>query len=88
MNREADIAVSRHLHQGGPHPEIPPGRVYNEPSIGLYHNPMNCYRSQGFTLIGDVEMQPLKAANRPDTECQHDDLGRTEQRESDRGLLV
>ena len=28
---------------------------------------MNCYRSQGFTQVGPAEMQPLKAANRPDT---------------------
>ena len=28
---------------------------------------MNCYHAQGFILIGDVEMHPLKAANRPDT---------------------
>ena len=28
---------------------------------------MNCYHTQGFTLVGDVEQQPLKAANRPDT---------------------
>jgi len=40
---------------------------YKSPRLGLYHNPMNCYRAQGFTLIGEVELQPLKAPNRPDT---------------------
>jgi hypothetical protein len=29
---------------------------------------MNCYHTQGFTLIGEVEMHPLKVSNRPDTE--------------------
>ena len=41
---------------------------YKDPSRGLYHNPMNCYHSQGFTLMGDAERLPLAAANRPDTE--------------------
>ena len=40
---------------------------YKEPSKGLYHNPMNCYRSQGFTQVGAEEKRPLTAANRPDT---------------------
>ncbi len=40
---------------------------YKSPRSGLYHNPMNCYRSQGFSQIGGVEMQPLKVPNRPET---------------------
>ncbi len=41
--------------------------TYHSARLGLYHNPMNCYHSQGFTLIGDVEKHPLNVANRPDT---------------------
>jgi hypothetical protein len=42
---------------------------YREPSKGLYHNPMNCYHSQGYTLVGDVEKRPLVVGpSRPDTE--------------------
>ncbi len=41
---------------------------YDQPRAGLYHNPMNCYNSQGFTLVGGVQRRPLKAPNRPDTE--------------------
>ncbi len=40
---------------------------YKQPSVGLYHNPMNCYHTQGFTLVGEVVQQPLTARNRPDT---------------------
>ena len=40
---------------------------YQSPRLGLYHNPMVCYHSNGFTLIGEAEMHPLKARNRPDT---------------------
>ena len=39
---------------------------YRQPSVGLYHSPMNCYRAQGFTLVGNVEWLPLKARGRPD----------------------
>ena len=41
--------------------------TYHSARLGLYHNPMNCYHSQGFTLVGDADLHPLKAANRPDT---------------------
>lgn len=41
---------------------------YDQPRAGLYHNPMNCYNSQGFTLVGRAERRPLKTPNRPDTE--------------------
>lgn len=41
--------------------------LYNRPSIGLYHNPFNCYHTHGFTLL-ESGTRPLKAANRPDTE--------------------
>ena len=38
---------------------------YLSPSVGLYHNPMNCYHTHGFVLAGS-ESRPLKAANCPD----------------------
>jgi hypothetical protein len=40
---------------------------YRQPSKGLYHSPMNCYHTHGFTQLGGVEQQPLKAPGRPDT---------------------
>lgn len=40
---------------------------YKQPSTGLYHNPMNCYRANGFAQLERVR-RPLKTANRPDTE--------------------
>jgi hypothetical protein len=42
---------------------------YKEPSKGLYHNPMNCYYTHGFTQVGKMERQPLtvKDSSRPDT---------------------
>jgi len=40
---------------------------YDEPAKGLYHNPMNCYHSNGFSQVGSVEWQPVKTSNRPDT---------------------
>jgi EpsI family protein len=39
---------------------------YKESSKGLYHNPMNCYRSQGFALLSTAN-QPLKTNNRADS---------------------
>ena len=38
---------------------------YDQPRAGLYHNPMNCYNSQGFTLVGRAERRPLKAPIAP-----------------------
>ena len=66
MNREVDMAVSRIYSREG-HTLKFLLAEYKQPSAGLYHNPMNCYHTQGFTLIGEVEQQPLTAPNRPDT---------------------
>ena len=63
---EVDIAVSRLYAKEGRNLKFLLAE-YKHPSAGLYHNPMNCYHTQGFTLVGSMEMQPLKAANRPDT---------------------
>jgi hypothetical protein len=38
---------------------------YDQPSSGLYHNPMNCYKSSGFELK-DTEQLPLQVDNRAD----------------------
>ena len=52
---ESEVGRRRvaHLYQGGPRLKFLLAE-YKQPSRGLYHNPMNCYHSQGFTLIGDV----------------------------------
>ncbi|MGO9114475.1 MAG: exosortase-associated EpsI family protein [Thermoguttaceae bacterium] len=63
---EADVAVSRIYSKEGRILKFLLAQ-YNQPSRGLYHNPMNCYNSQGFTRIGRVQKEPLKARNRPDT---------------------
>jgi len=63
---EADIAVSRIYTKEGRGIKLLLAE-YQSPRAGLYHNPMNCYHTQGFTL-GHKDMQPLKAANRPDTD--------------------
>lgn len=68
---EVDVAVSRIYTKEGDSKEARTLKFlmaeYRSPRSGLYHNPLNCYRSQGFTRIGEVEMQPLNARNRPDT---------------------
>jgi len=64
---EADVAVSRIYSREGHNMKFLLAE-YKSPRSGLYHNPMNCYHTQGFTLIGEVEMHPLKVSNRPDTE--------------------
>jgi EpsI family protein len=63
---EADFAVSRVYFKDGRRLSFLLAE-YNNPRAGLYHNPMNCYNSQGFTLVSGVEMRPLKARNRPET---------------------
>jgi Protein of unknown function (DUF3485) len=40
---------------------------YKSPRAGLYHNPMNCYRTAEFTQVGPVERKDLHVGNRPDT---------------------
>ena len=64
---EVDVAVSRVYSREGHNLKFLLAE-YRSPRAGLYHNPMNCYHTQGFTLIGSEERQPLKAANRPATE--------------------
>jgi len=64
---EVDVAVSRIYSKEGRNIKFLLAE-YKSPRSGLYHNPMNCYHTQGFTLIGSEERQPLKAANRPATE--------------------
>jgi EpsI family protein len=39
---------------------------YKQPSKGLYHNPMNCYKTQGFTLLSQVRL-PLNVPGRDAT---------------------
>ncbi len=39
---------------------------YKSPHDGLYHNPMNCYHTHGFTLEDETKL-PLQAPNRPDS---------------------
>ncbi len=63
---EVDVAVSRIYTKEGHILKFLLAEYHSRRS-GLYHNPMNCYHTHGFTQIGDVERQPLKAANRPDT---------------------
>jgi EpsI family protein len=63
-NSEASDAVSR-LYTKDDHVVKFLLAEYQEPSKGLYHNPMNCYYTQGFTLVS-AEQQTLKARNRPD----------------------
>jgi hypothetical protein len=60
-----DVAVSRIYTKEGRNLKFLLAE-YREPSVGLYHNPMNCYTAQGFTQIGGVEWRPLNAANRPE----------------------
>jgi len=68
---EVDVAVSRIYSKEGdskdPHILKFLLAEYKSPRSGLYHNPMNCYHSQGFTPIGEAEQHPLKVRNRPDT---------------------
>ncbi len=63
---ESDVAVSRTYSKEGHLMKFLLAE-YKRPSRGLYHNPMNCYHSNGFTLLGDVRMVPVTAPNRPDT---------------------
>lgn len=63
---EADVAVLRVYFKDGRRLSFLLA-AYNSPRAGLYHNPMNCYNSQGFTLVSGVDMRPLKARNRPET---------------------
>ncbi len=65
-NTEADVAVSRIYSKEG-HAIKFLLAEYDRPSRGLYHNPMNCYRANGFTMLGSVRMAPLKARDRDDT---------------------
>ncbi len=62
---EANVAVSRIYNKEGRDVKFLLAE-YRSPRTGLYHNPMNCYRAQGFTQVGPKEWRPLKAANRPD----------------------
>jgi hypothetical protein len=41
---------------------------YTSPNTGLYHNPMNCYRTAEFSQVGSVDWTRLEAPNRPDTQ--------------------
>ena len=41
--------------------------LFTDPSKGLYHSPMNCYRSSGWTKLSDKKIL-LHTANRPDIE--------------------
>jgi hypothetical protein len=63
---EVDVAVSRIYSKDGQNLKFLLAE-YRSPRAGLYHNPMNCYYTNGFTQIGPVEMRPLTAPNRPDT---------------------
>lgn len=63
---EVDSAVSRIYSKEGRNIKLLLAE-YESPRSGLYHNPMNCYHTQGFTLIGAEERHPLKGINRPDT---------------------
>jgi hypothetical protein len=63
---QVDLAVSRLYSKDGRSLKFLLAE-YRRPAEGLYHNPMNCYHSNGFTLVGEVVREPLKAANRPDT---------------------
>ena len=61
-----DVAVSRIYSKEGRSLKFLLAE-YKSPRAGLYHNPMNCYHSQGFTQIGEVEMAAVEGPNRPDT---------------------
>jgi EpsI family protein len=63
---EVDLAVSRRYSKDGRSLNFLLAE-YRQPDKGLYHNPMNCYHSNGFTLVGEAVREPLQAANRPDT---------------------
>jgi len=64
---EVDVAVSRIYSREGRGLKFLLAE-YKSPRLGLYHNPRNCYNSQGFTQIGPVRMETVKAPDRPDTE--------------------
>ena len=49
---------------------------YKSPRAGLYHNPMNCYYTQGFTQNGDVVMAPLESRQSPGYHDQRGELGK------------
>ena len=62
---EVDVAVSRVYSREGHNLKFLLAE-YRSPRAGLYHNPMNCYYTQGFTQIGRVKMEPLTVPDRPD----------------------
>ena len=49
---EVDVAVSRIYTKEGHNLKFLLAEYHSRRS-GLYHNPMNCYHTQGFTLIGE-----------------------------------
>jgi len=63
---EVDVAVSRVYSKEGHILKFLLAE-YRSPRSGLYHNPMNCYYTQGYTQLGPVRMETLPAPGRPDT---------------------
>ena len=51
VNTGANVAVERHLPRcRGPRRQHVPGH-FDDPDAGVYHSPINCYRSNGWRLI-------------------------------------
>ena len=83
---EVDVAVSRIYTKEGRSLKFLLAE-YKSRRTGLYHNPMNCYHTQGFTLDRRRGGLPLTGRQSPGYRDQRDDLD-AERREGDRGLLV
>ena len=54
MNPKPSVAVSRIYTKEGRSLKFLLAE-YESPRAGLYHNPMNCYHTHGFTQIGVTE---------------------------------
>ena len=59
-NPKSTIAVSRIYSREGHSLKFLLAE-YRSRRAGLYHNPMNCYHTQGFTQIGRVEMNAVES---------------------------
>ncbi|MGD0896519.1 MAG: exosortase-associated EpsI family protein [Thermoguttaceae bacterium] len=62
---EAVEAVGRNYADRADHSTSVFLATYSDPRAGVYHSPMNCYQSSGWTNIDEVRL-PLQAVGRPD----------------------
>lgn len=63
----AHESVDRSYREGAGQKISVHSAAFENPTEGLYHSPMNCYRSNGWTKLNEKRI-PLKTENRPEIE--------------------